>query len=331
MKTRCVSIVAPVLNEAESLPALIARCSKVGKSLRCDYELVIVDDGSTDSSPQIIASAAQRDPDHIVAVLLNRNYGQHSAVMAGLAQARGDVVVTLDADLQNPPEEIPRMLEGIEAGCDIVGAVRRRREDSRFRVAASGLMNQLMSKVTGVYTRDYGCMLRAYRREIVDAVLACGERSAYVPALANSFAGRIGEIEVEHAERHAGESKYRVWSLVNLYFDLLVSTTTAPLRLLSLAGTLLALVGVAFGVLLLVLRFVYGPDWAAEGVFTIFAVLFVFLGVQLVGMGLLGEYIGRISRDVQARPRFIVREVVGRGWSAASESLPARAAGRELR
>ena len=311
MKARCVSMVVPIFNEAESLPELLRRCLTVGGSLGCDFELVLVDDGSTDTSAAMITAAAQREAPRVVAVLLNRNYGQHAAVSAGLAQARGDVVVTLDGDLQNPPEEIPRLLEGIEAGCDIVSGVRKRRADSWFRVTASALMNHLMSKVTGVYTRDYGCMLRAYRRDIVDAVLACREHSSYVPALANSFAGHVSEIEVEHAERQVGRSKYRLWSLLNLYFDLLVSTTTAPLRLMSLAGSLLALLGVAFGVLLLVLRLTQGPDWAAQGVFTIFAVLFLFLGVQLVGLGLLGEYIGRISRDVQARPRFLVQQVVG--------------------
>jgi undecaprenyl-phosphate 4-deoxy-4-formamido-L-arabinose transferase len=321
MKPRCVSMVVPIFNEAESLPELMRRTLAVGRSLGSDYELVLVDDGSTDGSSAAIEAAARRESPHVVAVLLNRNYGQHAAVIAGFSQARGDVVVTLDGDLQNPPEEIPRLLAGIESGCDIVTAVRKRREDSWFRVAASRAMNRLISKITGVYTRDYGCMLRAYRREIVDAVLACGERSAYVPALANSFAARIGEIDVEHAERRSGKSKYRLWSLLNLYFDLLVSTTTAPLRLMSVAGTLLALIGASFGVALFLLRLRYGSDWAAQGVFTIFAVLFMFLGVQLVGMGLLGEYIGRISRDVQARPRYLVREVVGGVASSASSDF----------
>ena len=326
MTRRCVSIVIPAFNEEANLPELIERCAKVGYSLASDFELIIVDDGSKDASARILATAAERDPVHVVAILLNRNYGQHAAVMAGLAQARGAVVVTLDGDLQNPPEEIPKLLELIEQGCDIVGGARRRREDTWFRVLGSRLMNELMRKVTGVYSRDYGCMLRAYRREIVDAVLACRAHRAYVPALANSFAGRIGEVTVEHAPRNAGESKYGVMALLNLYFDLLVSTTTAPLRLLSMAGTLLAVIGVAFGALLLALRFAFGPAWAAQGVFTIFAVLFLFLGMQLIGMGLLGEYIGRISRDVQGRPRFIVREVIGAGWSA--QHAPADAVGR---
>jgi undecaprenyl-phosphate 4-deoxy-4-formamido-L-arabinose transferase len=312
-----VSLVIPVYNEQANLGELIERCLRAARSLPYAFELVLVDDGSADDSARLIAAAAERDPDHVVGVLLNRNYGQHAAVTAGLAQARGDIVVTLDADLQNPPEEIPKLLEGIAAGHDVVGGVRRMRQDSRFRVLASRLMNNLMRRMTGVYVGDYGCMLRAYRRDIVDAILACNERSAYIPALANSFAGNMAEVEVEHAERRAGESKYRLWSLVNLYFDLLVSTTTAPLRMLSITGSVLALAGVGFAVLLVVLRLVYGPEWAAEGVFTIFAVLFVFLGVQLLGLGLLGEYLGRISRDVQARPRFLVREVVGEGHGAA--------------
>jgi undecaprenyl-phosphate 4-deoxy-4-formamido-L-arabinose transferase len=329
MKSSCVSMVVPAFNEEANLPELIQRCLEVGYALKSDFELIVVDDGSADGSARIVAVAAERDPAHVVGVLLNRNYGQHAAVMAGLAQARGDVIVTLDADLQNPPEEIPKLLEGIENGCDIVGGVRRRREDSWFRTLASRLMNELMRKVTGVYTRDYGCMLRAYRRDVVDAVLACGERSAYVPALANSFAGKVGEVTVEHAERHAGESKYRLWSLLNLYFDLLVSTTTAPLRLMSIVGGVLAVAGVAFAALLFVLRIVYGPTWAVQGVFTVFAVLFVFLGVQLLGMGMLGEYIGRISRDVQGRPRYIVRERVG--GAAARRDDVATPIGREAR
>ncbi len=310
MKAGLVSLVIPVFNEQANLPELIQRCLKVGAALPCGFEIVLVDDGSRDDSARMIAAAAEREP-HVVGVLLNRNYGQHAAVTAGLHQARGDVVVTLDADLQNPPEEVPKLLEGIEAGHDVMGGVRRARKDNAFRKYASRLMNRLMLAITGVRVGDYGCMLRAYRRDIVDAVLECGERSAYIPALANSFAGNVGEIEVEHAERRAGESKYRLLSLLNLYFDLLVSTTTAPLRLLSMAGTGLAILGVGFGVFLLAMRLVYGPAWAAQGVFTIFAVLFLFLGVQLLGMGLLGEYIGRISRDVQARPRFLVREVIG--------------------
>ncbi|MGA8202936.1 MAG: glycosyltransferase [Woeseiaceae bacterium] len=320
MSADLVSFVIPVYNEEANLPELIERCLEVGSGLQDDFEIVLVNDGSSDASEALIREAANRDPVHVLGVLLNRNYGQHAAVRAGLAAARGDVVVTLDADLQNPPEEIPKLLDAIRQGCDVVGGVRRKRQDSIFRKLASRIMNGIMHRLGGIAVGDYGCMLRAYRRDIVDAILECGERSAYIPALANSFAGHAGEVLVEHAERSAGKSKYSIWSLLNLYFDLVVSASTVPLRLLSIIGTGLALLGAAFGFLLLVLRFVLGPDWAAEGVFTIFAVLFIFLGVQLLGMGLLGEYIGRISRDVQGRPRYLVRETVGGVDASGAES-----------
>lgn len=331
MSSDLVSFVVPVFNEEANLPELIERCCAVGRSLQGDFELVLVDDGSSDKSAALIREAAGRDSAHVSGVLLNRNYGQHTAVRAGLATARGDVVVTLDADLQNPPEEIPKLLELIAQGCDVVGGVRSARRDSHFRVVASRTMNKIMRRITGVRVSDYGCMLRAYRRDIVDAILECEERSAYIPAIANSFAARLEEVTVEHAERSAGESKYRIWSLINLYFDLLVSTSTTPLRMLSIAGTGLAFIGAAFGVLLLTLRLVLGPDWAAQGVFTIFAVLFIFLGVQLIGMGLLGEYIGRISRDVQGRPRYIISETLGAGARREREEPAASLDARKTR
>jgi len=323
-----ISLVIPVFDEEENLPELLDRCLGVGAALGREFEIVFVDDGSADRSAQMIADAVRDHPDHCIGVLLNRNYGQHSAVLAGFAAAHGDVIVTLDADLQNPPEEIPKLLELIDQGCDAVGGVRKMRRDSLFRVFASRLMNWATHRVTGQHITDYGCMLRAYRRDIVDAILRCEERSAYIPALATAFAGRFREVEVDHAERTAGRSKYRLWSLVNLYFDLLVSTSTAPLRLLSIAGAFMAVGGAIFGILLLILRFAYGSDWAAQGVITIFAPLFIFLGAQFIAMGLLGEYIGRISRDVQRRPRYLVSETLDGRMTTSSEPHGVPRAGR---
>ena len=319
MSASLVSLVIPVYDEEDNLPELMERCLKVGAALHRDFEIVFVDDGSTDRSAQLIADAVDKHPGHCIGVLLNRNYGQHSAVLAGFAAAHGDIVVTLDADLQNPPEEIPKLLDLMDQGCDAVGGVRKMRRDSVFRVWASRTMNWATYRVTGQHITDYGCMLRAYRRDIVDAILRCEERSAYIPALATAFAGKFREVEVNHAERAAGRSKYRLWSLLNLYFDLLVSTSTAPLRMLSLAGAFMAVGGAMFGLLLLVLRFAYGSEWAAQGVITIFAPLFIFLGAQFIAMGLLGEYIGRISRDVQRRPRYLVSETLDGRSIKASE------------
>jgi undecaprenyl-phosphate 4-deoxy-4-formamido-L-arabinose transferase len=307
-----ISIVIPVFNEQDNLPELMTRCLAACHGMGEEFEIVLVDDGSSDRSADLIAEAAERGSGRVVGVLLNRNYGQHAAVMAGFAHALGDIIVTLDADLQNPPEEIPRLVARIDEGFDVVGSVRVPRHDSLFRRLASRLVNKAARKATGVWMCDYGCMLRAYRRPIVEAMLQCRERSTFIPILANGFARRTTEIEVCHAPRSAGDSKYGLWKLVNLQFDLLTSMTTVPLRLLSMFGGLLSMLGVGFGVFLLVMRVVHGPAWAAEGVFTLFAVLFVFVGLQFVGMGLLGEYIGRIYHDVRARPRYFVERVVGR-------------------
>ena len=311
-----VSVVVPVYNEAGNLPELLRRTLLSCRTLKQPFELILVDDGSRDDSAQMIENAA-RESAEVVAVLLNRNYGQHAAIMAGFEQAQGDLIITLDADLQNPPEEIPKLVTKANEGFDVVGTVRVNREDSWFRKTASGIVNKVTAKATGVMMHDYGCMLRAYRRHIVQAMLQCHERSTFIPALANSFARHATEIDVAHAAREVGESKYSVWKLINLQFDLLTGISTFPLRLLSLIGTFVSMLGIGFGALLIILRLIYGRVWAAEGVFTLFAVLFVFVGLQFIGMGLLGEYIGRIYQDVRARPRFFVQQVTGKGLQKA--------------
>ena len=305
-------MVIPVFNEEQNLQELVTRCLKTCGDLEKSFEIILVDDGSSDASPELIAEAAARNAGNIVGVLLNRNYGQHAAVMAGLAECRGEIVVTLDADLQNPPEEIPKLVRKAAEGYDVVGTIRTPRHDSLFRRAASRVVNQAARRATGVMMHDYGCMLRAYRRPVVDAMLQCHERSTFIPALANSFARRPTEVEVCHAERSRGDSKYSLWKLVNLQFDLLTSMTTFPLRLLSVLGGITSMLGVGLGVFLLIMRLAYGAEWAAQGVFTLFAVLFILTGAQFVAMGLLGEYIGRIYHDVRARPRYFIHRVIGR-------------------
>ncbi len=306
-----VSVVAPVFNEEKALEEFVSRTLTVLKTLPCVSELILVDDGSRDRSPEIIAHAARAHPGEVVGVLLNRNYGQHAAVMAGFAQAKGELVITLDSDLQNPPEEIPRLIEKAQEGYEVVGSIRLRRQDTGYRKFFSRIVNRVTAKVTGVDMKDYGCMLRAYRRNVVDAMLECTEHSTFIPVLANAFAHRTTEIEVRHTERSAGESKYNPWKLVNLQFDLLTSMTTFPLRLLSIIGAVVSFLGIGFGAFLIIMRLIIGPEWAVEGVFTLFAVLFFFVGAQFIAMGLLGEYIGRIYKDVRGRPRYFVRETVG--------------------
>ncbi|MBF0246424.1 MAG: glycosyltransferase [Planctomycetes bacterium] len=310
MSTLELSVVVPVYNEKDNLGELLDRCLAAGKTTGLSFEIVLVDDGSKDGSREIILRAADLHPE-VMGVILNRNYGQHAAVFAGLEQSRGQIVVTLDADLQNPPEEIPNLVREISKGVDVVATVRENRQDTAFRRLSSALVNSLVRKATGVKMQDYGCMLRAYRRNIVDAMLQCQERSTFIPVLANSFAGSTAEIKVKHSHREKGDSKYDLWKLISLQFDLLTSISTFPLRLLSVIGVLISLCGFGFGLLLLVLRLIHGPGWAVDGVFTLFAILFVFIGAQFISLGLLGEYIGRIYHDVRNRPRYFVQEVRG--------------------
>jgi undecaprenyl-phosphate 4-deoxy-4-formamido-L-arabinose transferase len=307
-----ISVVIPVFNEEANLQDLVRRCLEACESLGNTFEIVLVDDGSGDGSADMITDAASKNPGKIIGVLLNRNFGQHAAVMAGFAQAKGDIIVTLDADLQNPPEEIPKLVRKMEEGFDVVGSIRVPRCDTAFRRIASWIINRVVQKTTGVAMRDYGCMLRAYRRHVVDAMMQCHERSTFIPVLANTFARKTAEVEVRHSERSAGQSKYSLWKLINLQFDLLTSMTTFPLRLLSVLGGVISLLGIGFGVFLMVMRLVYGAAWAAQGVFTLFAILFIFVGAQFVGLGLVGEYLGRVYYDVRARPRYFVQKVAGK-------------------
>jgi undecaprenyl-phosphate 4-deoxy-4-formamido-L-arabinose transferase len=305
-----VSIVIPVYNEQQSLPELLRRTEAACAQVSQPCEIILVDDGSRDESAEILLDASQREGSPVVAVILNRNYGQHAAIMAGFEQCKGDLVITLDADLQNPPEEIPRLVKLAEQGYDVIGTVRGNRQDSALRRWPSKLINLAVQRSTGVAMTDYGCMLRAYRRSIVDAMLACRERSTFIPILANSFARHTTEVQVMHAEREHGESKYSAMKLINLMFDLVTCMTTTPLRLLSIIGFSMAFLGVLFATLLIVLRLIFGAPWAGHGTFVLFAVLFVFTGGQFIGMGLLGEYLGRMYSDVRARPRFFIEKVV---------------------
>ena len=307
-----VSVVIPVFNEQENLAELLERSLKACRSLHATFEIILVDDGSRDQSPDMLRAAADQNPGEIIAILLNRNYGQHAAVLAGFAHAKGDVIVSLDADLQNPPEEIPNLYRKmVDENLDVVAGIRVPREDSALRKIPSWIVNRVTQKVTGVKMHDYGCMLRAYSARVVQAMLQCTEQSTFIPVLANSFAKHTAEIEVKHAARVRGDSKYSIFKLINLQFDLLTSMTTFPLRLLSYLGAVIAFFGLGLGVLILVERFIKGDTWAAQGVFTLFAILFIFVGAQFVGMGLMGEYIGRIYRDVRGRPRYLVHEVKG--------------------
>jgi len=301
-----LSVVIPVYNEERNLDALYARLRPVLNRTGRPYEVIFVDDGSVDRSLEVLRRL--HDAHRAVQVIaLNRNYGQHAAVFAGLDHARGDVIVTLDADLQNPPEEIPRLLAQVEAGHDVVGGWRQSRRDPSIRRLLSWCVNRLTSFTVGVRMRDYGCMLRAYRREVVDTLRGCREISSFIPALANSFARSPVEVPVRHDNRANGRSRYGPFRLIRLAMDLMTGFSLLPIQVVSLAGIGIALLGVGFGVFLLVRRLFVGPE--VEGVFTLFAILFVFVGIQVLALGLIGEYVGRIYLEVRRRPRYVVRAV----------------------
>jgi undecaprenyl-phosphate 4-deoxy-4-formamido-L-arabinose transferase len=305
-----VSVVIPVFNEAANLRALWSRLEPVMRECGRPWEVLFVDDGSADGSLDILREIAAGARGAVRVVELARNFGQHSAILAGFRQCRGEVVVTLDADLQNPPEEIPRLLEAIEAGNDVVGGWREERHDHAYRRFASRLHNRLTSMIVGVPMHDYGCMLRAYRRHIVDTVVACDEKAAFVPALANSFAKRVVEIPVGHDERQSGHSKYNLFRLAHLSLNLVTGFSLMPIQAVSLAGLVVFILDTLFALLLVAHRIFYGPQ--EEGaLWTLFAVAFFVLGFILLSIGLIGEYIGRIYIEVRKRPTYIVRAVHG--------------------
>jgi undecaprenyl-phosphate 4-deoxy-4-formamido-L-arabinose transferase len=303
-----LSVVIPVYNEEDVLPVLFARLYAALDDLKITYEVIFVNDGSKDRSAELLKEQFERFPETTRVILFNGNFGQHEAILAGFTHTRGERIVTLDADLQNPPEDIAILLAKMDEGYDYIGSIRRKRNDKAWRHLASRLMNRLREKITKIHMTDQGCMLRAYSRRIIDIINQCHESNTFVPALAYSFAQNPTEVIVGHEARQAGESKYPLYLLIRVTFDLMTGFSIAPLQLFSLLGF-----GVSFGsgllvVWLLIRRLMHGPE--VEGVFTLFAIVFFLIGIMLFGIGLLGEYIGRIYQEVRQRPRYLISEVL---------------------
>jgi undecaprenyl-phosphate 4-deoxy-4-formamido-L-arabinose transferase len=305
-----LSVVIPVYNEEQVLPRLFERLYPALDALGRSYEIVFVNDGSRDRSVALLRDAFERRPDVTRVVLFAANFGQHRAILAGFAASHGRVVITLDADLQNPPEEIPRVLSELDAGHDYVGTVRIQRKDVAWRRYASRIINAVRERTTRVRISDHGCMFRGYARSVVEAVNQCSEYNTFVPALAYTFAMRPIEIQVGHEDRGAGESKYSLFQLMRLNFDLMTGFSTAPMQMFSVFGIGISLLSVLFVVFLAIRRLIVGPE--AEGVFTLFAIAFFLIGVALFGVGLIGEYVSRIYDEVRHRPRYIVGSVLER-------------------
>ena len=303
-----LSIVIPMYNEEQNVSILCERLFGTLKTIPESWEVIFVNDGSHDRTLELLLEE-KKQREGMCVVNLARNFGQHSAVMAGFAQARGNWIITLDADLQNPPEEIPKIIEQFRKGHDLVGSIRMGRQDSLFRKLTSRLTTWLVSRISGISLQDFGCMLRGYSKAIVQGILQNPEYRTFIPALATFFAKNPVEIPVRHEERAAGDSKYSLLKLFSLQLDLMTGFSLWPLRTLFFAGIAVSLLGLFLGGLILVLRVYYGPEWAAQGVFTLFALLFFFVGAQFLGLGLVGEYIGRVFQTVRKRPPYVLGEI----------------------
>jgi undecaprenyl-phosphate 4-deoxy-4-formamido-L-arabinose transferase len=305
-----ISVVIPVYNEQENLDALFSRLTAVMDKTGKPFEILFTNDGSRDRSGAMLQDFHKQRPTQVRVIDFNGNFGQHMAIMAAFERARGEVVVTLDADLQNPPEEIPKLLGAIEAGHDVVGGYRKNRRDTFFRKYASRIINGIRAKITNIRMKDQGCMLRAYRKNIIESIVASEETSTFIPALAYSYAAKPTEVEVEHAARGAGESKYRLYDLIRLNFDLMTGFSVVPLQMFTLFGMAVSAFSLLFVIFLFIRRIIVGPE--AEGVFTLFAILYFLVGIGILGLGIIGEYIGRIYKEVRRRPRFVIRKVYER-------------------
>lgn len=303
-----LSVVIPVYNEEATLPALFGRLYPALDQLSISYEILFTNDGSRDKSAALLSDQFRARPDVTRVILFNGNFGQHRAILAGFAHARGECIVTLDADLQNPPEDIGVLLAEFDKGHDYVGSIRRQRNDSLWRHLASRAMNRLREKITRIHMTDQGCMMRAYSRRIIDTINQCNEMHTFIPALAYSFAQNPTEVVVGHEERHAGESKYSLYSLIRLNFDLMTGFSIVPLQFFSMLGMLLSVGSGILVVYMLLRRLLLGPE--VEGVFTLFAITFFLIGIALFGIGLLGEYIGRIYHEVRQRPRYLIAGIL---------------------
>jgi undecaprenyl-phosphate 4-deoxy-4-formamido-L-arabinose transferase len=314
-----------VFNEEAGLPALFARLYPALDGLGVPYEVIFINDGSRDRSAALLREQFTARPDVTRVILFNANYGQHLAILAGFERVRGERVVTLDADLQNPPEEIGKLLAAMDAGADYVGGVRRNREDAWWRRTASRLMNRLRERITRIRMTDQGCMLRAYSRDIADAIVAAREVSTFIPALAYTFAHHPVEVDVLHEERSAGESKYSMYRLIRLNFDLVTGFSLVPLQLFSVVGMIVAITSVILYAVVIVERAVAGGF--LEGVKALWdrdILAFFLIGCIMFGVGLLGEYVGRIYQQIRERPRYVIRAVLER--DSEDVDVPHRAA-----
>jgi undecaprenyl-phosphate 4-deoxy-4-formamido-L-arabinose transferase len=303
-----ISIVIPVYNEEKTLPIMFSRLTAIMDGYGKSYEVIFVNDGSRDDSQAILTDLFAKRPDVIRVVQFMRNYGQHPAIMAGFEHVRGDVVVTLDCDLQNPPEDIPKLLALIERGHDVVGGRRAQRKDLKWRKAVSKFSNIIRKKITNIDMGDHGCMLRAYKRNIVDQIVKIGDASPFITALSQELAGNPSEIDVGHAERAAGKSNYNLYKLIRYNFDLVTGFSLVPLQIFTIVGVVCSVMSFMFVLYMIIRHMIIGHE--AAGTSTLIAILYLLISITMLGLGIIGEYVGRIYKEIRHRPRYMVKEIL---------------------
>jgi glycosyltransferase involved in cell wall biosynthesis len=311
-----ISIVVPLYNEEENVRELHGRLKEVLEQLGSEYELIFVDDGSSDRTLPLLQEIQSGD-DRVVVLSLRRNFGQTAAFAAGFDYARGDVIVTMDGDLQNDPKDIPRLIDMIREN-DIVSGWRRNRKDPFFsRRLPSLIANRLISKVTGVDLHDYGCSLKAYRQEVIKNLKLYGEMHRFIPAVANLYGVKIAEVETAHHPRLRGKSKYGISRTIRVVLDLitvkfLLSFSTRPLQFFGPIGLLSGFLGFLISLYLSFQKIFSGVNIGGRPMLLLGALLII-VGIQFIGMGLLGEMMVRVYHETQKKPIYVIKKVIGPG------------------
>ena len=321
-----LSIVVPVYNEKENLPLLAEAVHNTLDPLNLSWEIIFVDDGSKDESFQVLDKLAASDPGHVRVIALRRNFGQTAAMAAGIDHAEGEIIVLMDADMQNDPVDIPRMLKKIDEGYDVVSGWRKHRQDTFItRTLPSKFANGLISMVTGVHLHDYGCTLKAYRREVITGFRLYGEMHRFIPVYANSVGARIVEMQVEHHPRRFGKAKYGLERTLKVVLDLFTVTflnryANKPIYLFGGAGILLILPSALLLLYLFIRRVWLGTSVLASPLFQMSAMIFI-LGFQSILMGLIAELLARTYHESQNKPTYTIRKMINLEHNDSSQQV----------
>lgn len=311
-----ISVVIPLYNEEENVQELNSSLKTVLDTLGTDYEVLFIDDGSTDNTLKFLQEIQAGDS-HVIVLSLRRNFGQTAAFAAGFDYSRGDIIITMDGDLQNDPNDIPKLIEQMKDN-DLVSGWRKKRKDPFLsRRLPSIMANWLISKVTGVNLHDYGCSLKAYKRDVIKNLKLYGEMHRFIPAVASWYGVRIAEVETEHHPRVHGKSKYGISRTMKVVLDLITvkflqSFSTKPLQFFGPIGLASGMLGFLISAYLTIEKLIVGKDIGGRPLLLLGSLLII-VGIQFIGMGLLGEMLVRVYHETQKKPIYVIKKVIGPG------------------